>query len=394
MYRFLEVAIAIILTVVLFVIIALFLPASQRVERSVELTNPISQISDSLKHFRRFTEWQQLTAQDPKALFHLEGEEFGEGARVVWKSAVPAVGNGAFTITEVNPEESIVQSLENDWRGSNKRSTFKMEFNPQTNATTLRWIIEVDYGWDLIGRFAGLYLNGEIGDLMFRSLGRFRQLMGQIPQVDYSQVDIRVEDLPETPVLYVGVSTPAEPRLWDDAEIKLDEGWAKVAAFMGSNKIEATGPRRLVINVLGEENNDFNAAYPVAMAPEATTGDVRVGSIPASRVVMATARGHRVGTSRTRDMLRAFAMTHGYDFNRDLVGLFEEWREPDPADPMQAPLTTVVLPLMVPGAASATPSEAPPTEEAPAAPAAASAAADGAASEEPAEAAEPAPAGG
>jgi hypothetical protein len=392
MYRFLEVAIAIILTVVLFVIIALFLPASQRVERSVELTNPISQISDSLKHFRRFTEWQQLTAQDPKALFHLEGEEFGEGARVVWKSAVPAVGNGAFTITEVNPEESIVQSLENDWRGSNKRSTFKMEFNPQTNATTLRWIIEVDYGWDLIGRFAGLYLNGEIGDLMFRSLGRFRQLMGQIPQVDYSQVDIRVEDLPETPVLYVGVSTPAEPRLWDDAEIKLDEGWAKVAAFMGSNKIEATGPRRLVINVLGEENNDFNAAYPVAMAPESTTGDVRVGSIPASRVVMATARGHRVGTTRTRDMLRAFAMTHGYDFNRDLVGLFEEWREPDPADPMQAPLTTVVLPLIAPGTA---PAEEPAAEEAPADPApAATEAADAAAPGEPAEAAEPVPAGG
>lgn len=390
MYRFLEVAIAIILTILLFVVIALFLPASQRVERSVELTNPISQISDSLKHFRRFTEWQQLTAQDRRALFRLEGEEFGEGARVSWTSAEPSVGNGSFTITEVNPQESIVKALENDWRGSNKRSTFKMEFNPQTNATTLRWIIEVDYGWDLIGRFAGLYLNGEIGDLMFRSLGRFRQLMGQIPQVDYSQVDIRVEELPETPLLYVGVSTPAEPRLWDDAEIKLDEAWAKVAAFMSSGKIEATGPRRLVINVLGEENNDFNAAYPVAVAPETTSGDVRVGSMPASRVVMATARGHRVGTTRTRDMLRAFAMTHGYDFNRDLVGLFEEWREPDPADPMQAPLTTVVLPLLAAGAEAAAPAE-----EADAAPAEEPAAIDAPAEAdaETAGQAEPAPAG-
>jgi hypothetical protein len=386
MYRFLEVAIAIILTILLFVIIALFLPASQRVERSVELTNPISQISDSLKHFKRFTEWQQLTAPDPRALFHLEGEEFGEGARVAWTSSVPAVGDGSFTITEVNPEESIVKALDNNWRGTNKRSTFKMEFNPQTNATTLRWIIEVDYGWDLIGRFAGLYLNGEIGDLMFRSLGRFRQLLGQIPQVDYSQVEIRVEELPETPLLYVGVSTPAEPRLWDDAEIKLDEAWGKVAAFMSSGKIEATGPRRLVINVLGEENNDFNAAYPVAVAPETTSGDVRVGSMPAGRFVMATSRGHRVGTTRTRDMLRAYAMTHGYDFNRDLVGLFEEWREPDPADPMQAPLTTVVLPLLAAGAAATTPAE-----EAVEAPAATDAPAEAAA--DPAGQAEPAPAG-
>lgn len=349
MYRILEVAIAILLTVLLFVIIALFLPASQRVERSIELTNPISQISDALKHFRLFTRWQQLTAQDPKALFRLEGAEFGEGAKISWTSSRPEVGNGSFTITEVIPEESIRMAMQNGWRGHNKRSTFKMEFNPQTNATTLRWIIEVDYGWDLIGRFAGLYLNGEIGDLVYRSLGRFRQLMSQIPQVDYSQVDIRLEQLPETPLLYVGVTTPAEPRLWDDAELKLDEGWREVAAFMSRNDIEATGPRRLIVNVLGEQNNDFSAAYPVAEAPASTTGNVRVGTAPAGPAIMATARGHRVGTSRTRDMLRAYAMTHGYDFNRDLVGLYEEWREPDPADPMQAPLTTVVLPLIADG---------------------------------------------
>lgn len=392
MYRFLEVAIAIVLTVLLFVIIALFLPASQRVERSIELTNPISQTSDALKHFRLFTRWQQLTAQDPRALFRLEGPEFGEGAKIAWTSNRPEVGSGSFTITEVIPEESIRMAMENDWRGSNKRSTFKMEFNPQTNATTLRWIIEVDYGWDLIGRFAGLYLNGEIGDLVFKSLGRFRQLMAQIPQVDYSQVDIRLEQLPETPLVYVGVSTPAEPRLWDDAELKLDEGWREAAAFMGRNNIEATGPRRLVINVLGEQNNDFNAAYPVAAAPETTTGNVRVGTSPAGPAIMATARGHRVGTSRTRDMLRAYAMTHGYDFNRDLVGLYEEWREPDPADPMQAPLTTVVLPLLVEGAGTA--AEAPIEDAAASAAPAEAAEPAGETSPEAPQEAEPAPAGG
>jgi hypothetical protein len=383
MYRFLEVAIALVLTLLLFVIIALFLPSSQRVERSVELTNPVSQISDALKHFKLFTRWQQLTAQDPKALFRLEGAEFGEGAKIAWTSRNPAVGNGSFTITEVVPEEMVRMAMQNDWRGTNKRSTFRMEFNPQTNATTVRWIIEVDYGWDLIGRYAGLYLNGEIGDLVFRSLGRFRQLMAQIPQVDYSQVDIRLEQLPETPLVFVGVSTPAEPRLWDDAEIKLDEAWREAATFISRNNLEVTGPRRLVINVLGEQTNDFNAAWPVAVAPATTTGNVRVGTSPAGPAVMATARGHRVGTVRTRDMLRAYALTHGYDFNRDLVGLFEEWRDPDPADPMQAPLTTVVLPLLTDGA----PASAPPTPAAPA---------DGAAEpagEEPADDAEPAPSG-
>jgi uncharacterized protein YndB with AHSA1/START domain len=365
MYRFLEVAIALVLTVVLFVIIALFLPASQRVERSVELTNPIVQISDALQHFKLFTRWQQLTARDPRALFRVEGPEFGEGARIAWTSRDPSVGNGSLTITEVVPEEMIRMAMQNDWRGNNKRSTFKLEFNPQTNATTLRWIVEVDYGWDLIGRYAGLYLNGEIGDLIFKSLGRFRQLMAQIPQVDYSQVDIRLERLPETPLVYVGASTPAEPRLWDDAEIKLDEAWREASAFITRNNIEVAGPRRLIINVLGEQNNDFNAAFPVKVAPESATGNVRVGSSPAGPAIMATARGHRVGTARTRDMLRAYAMTHGYDFNRDLVGLYEEWREPDPEDPMQAPLTTVVLPLLTEGAPAAVQPAAPAAAEEP-----------------------------
>lgn len=370
MYRFLEVSIALILTVLLFVIIALFLPSSQRVERSIELTNPISQVSDALSHFRRFTEWQQLTSRDPKALFHLEGSEFGEGAKVAWKSPRPEVGDGSFTITEVIPEEAINMTMVNNWRGTNKRSSFLMDFNPQTNATTLRWIVEVDYGWDLIGRYAGLYLNGEIGDLVFRSLGRFRQMMSAIPQVDYSQIEILTQDVPEQPLVFVSVETPNEPRLWDDAEFKLDAGWKEVEAFLAKEQIVATGPRRLIIETLGEENNEFSAALPVP--PGITvpvTGAIRIGATPAGRVLMASARGHRVGTLRTRDMLRAYALTHGYDFNRDLTGLYEEWLGPDPADPMQAPITAVVLPLLAAGASQpagdSAPAETAPVETAP-----------------------------
>lgn len=359
MFRFLEVTIALLLTLLLFVIIGLFLPATQRVERSIELTNPISQINDALMHFKWFTRWEQLTAKDPRALFTMSGPEFGDGARVAWTSNNPGVGNGAFTITEVIPQEAINMTMENNWRGHNKRSSFLLEFNPQTNATLVRWRIEVDYGWDLVGRFAGLYLNGEIGDLVFRSLGRFRQLMSAIPQADYSQTDIQLQEIAATPFVSTGVSTSAEPRLWDDSEVKLDEGWAKVAAFMSGEQIEATGPKRMVINVLGEENNDFSVGFPVASVDDlAPTADLRAQILPAQRVLMATARGHRVGTSATRNMLRAYAMTHGYDFNRDLVGVYEEWREPAEDDPMQQPLTTVVLPLMAPGDA-AQPIEAP-----------------------------------
>lgn len=345
MYRILEFIIAAIITVLLFLLIGVFLPSHARVERSVELGNPMTQVYDTLNHFKRFNSWQPWYALDPRAEYALEGAEFGVGAKVGWNSILnKQVGKGSVEITESVPEERIVMSLDNPWRGHNKTMTFDLEQSTQTNAVTVKWAIDVEYGWDILGRYAGLYLNGRQGELMNEGLGRLASIMATVPNVDYSQVEVTMVDVTPTDLLYVGVSTPAAPREWDAAAEAMGKGWDEIDAFIEKNKLTATGPDRRIINVLGEETNDFNVAVPVAPHAIPVSGNIQAGLSYGGRALTTQYRGHRVGLQKGRDMLKAYALTHGYDFDRELAGLWENWL-PATEEENTDTLTDIFLPI-------------------------------------------------
>ena len=350
MIRFIELLISVLITVALFVVIALFLPSHARVVREVELGAPMTQVYDSLNHFKRFNAWNPFYPLDTRAKYELEGNEYGEGAKIRWNSILEKqVGQGSLEITESVPEERIVMNLENNWRGNEKTYTFDMEQNPQTNAVKLRWAMDVDYGWNLFGRYAGLYLNGRVGELMNEGLGRFASMLATVPNYDYSQIEIQLRDVAPVDLVYVGIGVPAAPVQWPEAEAAMETAWTEVEQFITRNKLQALGPRRRIVNQLGEENHDFNLAIPVAPHTAQPTGNVKLGQGYAGRALWTQFRGHRVGLSRPRDMLKAYALTHGNLFDRDLVGLWEEWLPPEPV-PEDAPfapdpLTDVYLPI-------------------------------------------------
>jgi hypothetical protein len=327
MTRILELIIAVVITIALFLLIGLFLPSHARVERDVELGNPVSQVYDMLNHFKRWNTWQPWYSLDTRAQYQLEGEEYGAGAKISWNSILnKQVGQGSLEIVESEPEALIRMSLDNNWRGQTpKDMAFTLEHNAQTNAVTVKWSIDVEYGWDIMGRYAGLYLNGRQGELMNEGLGRLANIMATIPNVDYSQTEVTLVDVPAADTIYIGEGVPAAPREWDAASEKMELAWVEVEDFIKKNNLQPLGPRVRVINVLGEETNDFNLAVPVAPHTATATGNVRLGNRFGTRAITTEYRGHRVGLNKARDMLKAYAITHGYNFDRDLTGMWEEW---------------------------------------------------------------------
>src|SRR5437868_5502471 len=186
MTRIIEFAISIVIVILLFILVGVFLPGHAHVERSVELANPMSQVFDTLNGFKRWNSWQPWTVIDPRATYTREGPDFGVGSRIKWTSWEQRVGNGSQEITASEPGKMIKMSIVNDWKGANKTYTFNLETNPQTNATTVTWAVDVDYGWNLFGRYAGMYLNGDVGETMATGLSRLSNLMATYPIVDYS----------------------------------------------------------------------------------------------------------------------------------------------------------------------------------------------------------------
>jgi hypothetical protein len=331
MLRVLEIITAVVLAALFFLAIGLFLPKTARITRTQNLANPMNQVVDSLNGFHKFRDWSPWGGQNVP--HSLSGERHGEGARVEFTSTVDPNASGTMELVETEVDDNGAQfirmRLDNGWSGDNKRSSFKISQDGKTKAVTVQWDVRVDYGWNIIGRYKGMYLDGTLGESMEESLRRYANSMAQIPFVQYSQMPIDEVDLPGGTVLYVGGGVPASPRKFEDEALPLMErSWSQVSDFMRANNVTPTGPRIRQVVELGEETHNYNMAYPVADANVAVRDNVRIGTAYAGKALRLRYEKQRVGIGvprGARDALRAYAMTHGLGFSFDGSGQFEEW---------------------------------------------------------------------
>jgi hypothetical protein len=327
----------------------LFLGKDARITRSVEVGNPITQVYDSLNGFHNLNQWNPWQHVDPNMTKNVSGEAFGVGSRLDFQSSEKRVGNGSLQLVESTLEDDgvIRFAVENDWLGKNKQLIFRLKQDPKTRSVSVIAEFDVEYGWNVLGRYAGLYLDGRIGEDLEIALARFATTMATVPMVDYSQMVVEEVELPGQNILYVGGGIPAAPRKWDEAQIEMDKAWKQVEDFMKAERIVATGPKLRVVNVLGEEFNDFSMAYPIESDAVAVKNNVRIGKSYAGKALKLQFVGDRlaIGVPRgPREALKAYAMTHGRMYPWDGSGQYDEWVGDDPATGY--PLTNVYLPLI------------------------------------------------
>jgi hypothetical protein len=349
MLRIVEIVLAVIFAALFFVVLGLFFGKDARITRSVEVGNPISQVYDTLNGFHNFPQWNPWLHLDQNMKTTVSGEPYGEGARLDFDSTEKRIGSGSLQLVSSSLEEEgrITFRVDNDWLGTDKELSFRLRQDPKTRAITVVAEYDVKYGWNVLGRYAGLYLDGRIGEDMEIALARFATNMATVPKVDYSQMVIEEVELPGQNILYVGGGIPAAPRKWEEAQVAMDGAWKQVEDFMKANNITPAGPRIRVVNVLGEEFNDFSMAYPVDSDAIAVKNNVRIGKTFAGKALKVSFVGDRlaIGVPRgPRDALKAYAVTHGRMYPWDGSGQYDEWVGDDPATGY--PLTNVYLPLI------------------------------------------------
>ena len=353
MLRLLEIVFAILLVLAFFLVVGLFLPKTARIQRTVEVANPIAQVYDTLNGFHRFSDWSPWFATDPAMTVTRSGAPEGVGAKIDFQATEGGhAGNGSLEITnsELNESDALIQmALANDWEGENKRSSFKLVQDGKTKAINVQWDVRVDYGWNILVRYKGMYLDGALGEDMEVSLGKFANLMATIPAVDYSQLGVEIVDRPGGMMLYVGGGVPSAPRKWDDEALPLMErSWKQVEDFMKEKGVTPSGDKLRILNIIGDEAVDASMAYPVGEEAIVPTGNVRIGTLYAGKALKVLYKRNRAGIGAPRgprEALKAFAMTHGYEFAWDGAGQFDEWVID--ADEEGYPVTRVYLPVVI-----------------------------------------------
>ncbi len=272
MTRLIEILISFAIVAVLMLLIGVVLPSSRSLSQSVETNRKMTIVYDTLNSLRRFKEWNTISLRAPNAQTTLSGPVSGVGAKFSYTSDSPQVGNGSWEITESVPGKSIKYALENDFRGSNKTMLFTLTPTGRGNVKRNIQITQsysVDYGWDLIGRYAGMYIKSHVGDDMKVGLTRLTNVLATVPNVDYAvkgskmrgmaEVDRPAEDL-------LVVKAGAIERNNDTIKASMKSNLEWINRTMAANGLVAAGPLRIVTTELGRETYTFDLSQPVRKA--------------------------------------------------------------------------------------------------------------------------------
>ena len=372
MTRLIEILISLAIVAVLFVTVGLMLPSSRHFEHSVETNRKLTIVYDTISSLRRFPDWNPLVLRDPRMDINLAGPEEGVGARLEYSSDEDALGEGSWEITEAVPNKSVTYTLEDPQRGKNKVTKFILEPTGRNNRNVkITQTYDVDYGMDLLGRYAGLYVSSNMGGDIKLGLSRLSNMLAAVPNYDYAELSKddptmapSVTQRPAQTLLVVGA---AVERNNDVVQRTLKNNLQWIDKVMKANGLEAAGPVRIITNEFGSENYSFEVAQPVRLAgggeddpeaadeetrDEATTeggdeagtdggaevdavtgtsiiasakefpsggpldielqGPVEVVQVEAGPVAMVPFKGHMANLSNVRDALRGWAMTRGY----------------------------------------------------------------------------------
>ena len=328
MTRLIEILISLAIVAVLFLVVGLVLPSSRHLSEKVETNRKMTIVFDTLNSLRRFKDWNPLVLRDPRMQLKLSGPDNGVGSRLDYTSKVPQLGTGSFEIVDSQPGQSVTYALSNPQRGHDKQAKFTLKPTGRNNRNVeITETYDVKYGFDLFGRYAGMYVSRHVGDDMKLGLQRLTNMLASVPNVDYRVAgsklgNLKVVDRPAEDLLVVNAGSIERNNDAIKASMKANMEWIK--RTMDASGLVAAGPMRFVSTELGRENYTFDVAQPVrrATAEDATGGElgglklqgpVKYVRTQPGRAASATYTGYMAELENVRNALRAWALTQGYE---------------------------------------------------------------------------------
>lgn len=359
MTRLLEFVIALALVLALFVVVGLVLPSKRHLEESTETNRRMTIVFDTLNNVRRLKDWNPLIPGKVTDLTYSGGGEghTGVGARVDFASEDKRWGKGHWEITEsVAPAAGgdsgkVAYSISDNHAGSDKKTVITLSPAGKNGRNVkVTQTYDVKYGWNLLGRFHGMYVSRQVGDSVKAGLSKLTNMLATVPNYDYriegsKLTGLKLVDLPAEDLLLVEAGNIDRNNEVIKASIKSNQEWIK--RVIESNGLEATGPLRIITTDFGTDKYAFDVAQPVrkrsgaaaakpaegdkakpettpapAAATSASTGPLKVSvsgtpvqyvHVDARKAASANYVGYMAELDAVRNSLRAWAMTNGYE---------------------------------------------------------------------------------
>jgi hypothetical protein len=391
MARVLEFIVALLIVVVFGVVVGVIMPGSGHVDRSVVVSKDLRQVYDVVANFRTFPNYGVLRAYDARTQYTLSGNAFGPGSEISWSGQDEKVGEGKLTIASAQPDfdkidstvnsAQVIWNLDNAWRGNDKHFTLDLVRQGNTGKLTkITWSYDVDYGWNLINRYSNMYIHGQPDAFIQFSLNNLQNVLAAVPNIDYSSLVPYIVQTKQTPVLIVSTSMQRKDGL-DGLNEAVDAAVKQIEDAAKKLGVHTNGARVIFTTDYGDQTYTFDVAEPIdsaslnvagqsyqltpptppsladqtaAPASSSTAANPanqnqdpgskdRYGRLVIDSNVRATLafggpaleaewNGTAAGVPQTRDMLRAYAQTHGYKFDEVINRLYDILAQPEVKD--------------------------------------------------------------
>lgn len=353
MTRLIELLISLAIVAALFIIVGFLLPSHRHIEQSVETNRKMTIVYDTINSFARFNQWNVLPLHDPAMDIKISGPKSGAGAQLDYSSKERSVGDGSWKLVDSVPNKSVTFEITNKEPGSNKVTTFTLE--PTGRGAVKRNVritqsYDVDYGMNLFGRYAGMYVSSGMGETMKMGLGRLSNMLAAVPNYDYTELSkddpSRAPSVVERPAANLLLVSAAVERNNDVVQRTMKNNMQWIEKVMKANNLVAAGPVRVITNEFGSDTYAFDVAMPVRKAGGSETSEDEAKQdgesaadkvavteeVPAAgqlevklegpveyiyeeptRVAVVPFTGHMANLPKVRDALRAWVLTQGMD---------------------------------------------------------------------------------
>jgi effector-binding domain-containing protein len=327
--------IAIVILLILAVGVGFFLPSAVHVERSITIDASKTTVYTLLNRYDTFNEWSPWHKRDPNTEYRFEGPDVGVGSKMYWTSEVREVGSGFQEITSSEPYSLIQVHLDFGDQGT-AEGFYRIE--PDEDQVQLTWGFDTEFGFDLIGRFFGFFIDSWVGRDFEEGLRSFKEFAEGFPKGDWSDIEISVIEVEPMTVAYVSSSCSFEHEAIAEA---LAAAYGEVMQYLGRNRLQPAGQPLAITVAHTRERWDFQACIPISAMPRrapAVGANVQIGEIQGGRVVKATHVGPYETLGQTYVKLEAYFAAHG------LVEGERPWEQyvSDPGDTEETKLITDV----------------------------------------------------
>lgn len=280
--------------------VGLLLPARVHVERTAFINSPPATVHTLAANLSAFAEWAPWLAEDEELVLSVDGPLAAPGQTLVW-SREGARAQGRARVLQTEPYQSVEIEFLFD-PGSRATSAFVVA--PREGGAEIVWSYDVDFGLNIVSRYAGLGYGDRIGEELERGLEALRALAETLPGADFAAADAELVEVEAVPLVY------ANGRVRGDSaqqQAAFDAALERVRDFMSGNRVSAGGAAIAYTVEWQPPLWGFRAAVPYdGPARVSGEGPVLYGESYAGRAVTAEHQGDPTGVARLVSSLEAY----------------------------------------------------------------------------------------